>query len=376
MTLFFFLSFAIGFKKTQSVKSPLYHVLMISFMLWITLATYNAQFQDFAWIKYDYVIKTLFFAYFIPFTLTSRDKIEAFVLTCLASYGTFIFTAGVKTLFGGGGYNISLVGGSSFIYSEGSMLSTLAVSMLPLFAFAMSKSLMVERMFHFKWIMFGLSLCSVLTVIGTQARTGLVVIAFYASIILFKTKHKFKMGIFIALIPLLIFAVAPASWFERMSSLESGEVTTSEASAVGRLVVWRWTLDYVSERPLMGGGFYSYLANGGVLHRYAEEGETEIRQPDGKAFHNIFFEVLGETGYVGLLFFCGIIGHMWLLNSKSSKKQFSNPATVEWAISLKNGINVSLAIYCIGGLFVGIAFYPWMYYLYGVSIAIDSLNEE
>jgi hypothetical protein len=45
---------------------------------------------------------------------------------------------------------------------------------------------------------------------------------------------------------------------------------------------------------------------------------------------------------------------------------------VSWKKQLARGLNMSLLIYCAGGLFVGIAFYPWIYYIYGVSIALKA----
>ena len=70
---FFFCILIINLKKVRVPKSPLYHVLMLGFMVWVTIATYQAEYQNVAWIKYDFTIKTLIFAYFIPFVLTKRE---------------------------------------------------------------------------------------------------------------------------------------------------------------------------------------------------------------------------------------------------------------------------------------------------------------
>ena len=103
-------------------------------------------------------------------------------------------------------------------------------------------------------------------------------------------------------------------WLKRMETIDQG--TTTEKSAVGRIVVWRWAFDYVADRPILGGGFYAYLANAGKLDQYGQEGEVVISQGGAKAYHNIYIEVLAETGYGGLLIFLGIIVHTLLLNSK------------------------------------------------------------
>lgn len=369
-TVFFFIVFIINIKKIKVPKSKTYHFLMIGFMIWITIATYRAEFQSVAWIKYDYSIKTLIFAYFIPFVLVQRRQIELFIWVCALSFGLFLFMAGVKTALGGGGYGVNLVGVGYFLYAEGSTLSTIAISMAPIFLYLKDKSFFSESKPIFKYILWGYLACCILTIVGTQARTGIVVLALFSLLII--KKYKFRpttLGLFI-LIPVLIYSIAPSSWFERMNSIEQG--TTSEKSALGRIVVWRWTIDYVMDKPVFGGGFYSYNANAGKLDQYQKGQEVVINQKGGKAFHNIFFEVLGEAGYGGLILFLGIIIHTLMSNSRI-KRVFKDTPGV-WQSELAESVNFSLMIYCLGGMFVGIAFYPWMYYLYGASISLSNLG--
>ena len=85
---------------------------------------------------------------------------------------------------------------------------------------------------------------------------------------------------------------------------------------------------------------------------------------------NIFFEVLGETGFGGLFFFSSIILH----TLRSNKKTRSIKGTESKDIS--SALSQSILIYCVGGFFVGIAFYPWIYYIYGVSIALNGIEED
>ena len=254
------------------------------------------------------------------------------------------------------------------MYSEGSTLATLAVCLLPLIFCLRASSQIAKNWKTFKWLSLAFSALALLTVVGTQARTGLVALAAFIGLLMKKHKVNLKVIVAICVIPVVIYAVAPQSWFARMSSI--GDSTTSEKSAIGRLVVWRWTIDYALERPFFGGGFYSYNANAGVLHQYQRGQEITISQRSGKAFHNIFFEVLGETGFGGLFFFSSIILH----TLRSNKKTRSIKGTESKDIS--SALSQSILIYCVGGFFVGIAFYPWIYYINGVSIALNGIEED
>jgi probable O-glycosylation ligase (exosortase A-associated) len=364
MTAIFALSMLFNFDKLRWPKRNLYVVVVATFMAWITLTTFLAQFPEAAWFKWDAAFKTILLAYFIPFALSNREQIELFLWTLIATMGTFFFMAGVKSLFGGGGYGISLVSDNErVIWNEGSTLATQAISALPLFYYAAKHSLLSKRIPALRPILFGLGLSGVLLLIGTQARTGLVALL---ALVLLVLKYSRSRGTIIAICiatPLFAMPFLPREWVDRMTTITH---TQQESSAQGRVVVWRWTIDYANQHPVTGGGFMAYLANEGQLGKYAREGEVKINNTYGKAFHNIFFEVLGEHGYVGLLLFLTIVIHTLVTSRKVSVEKNND----EWLRSFGLCVFMSTAVYCVGGLFIGVAFYPWLYYMYGLAIAL------
>lgn len=367
-TLLFFLVFFLNLNKIRVPKSKLYHFLMLSFMVWITIAHQRAQFPELSWIKYDIAIKTLIFAYFIPFAVTTKKQLEFFLWVSAASFMYFIFIAGFKSLMGGGGYGVSLIGLNGFMYAEGSTLSTLSICMIPIFLYLRTHSELTQQFPKMKIFLLFMILCALGVLIGTQARTGLVALAVFTLIYFFQTQKKMKYILGIAFFGTLSLFFVTDEWVDRMQTMT--EVKTSETSAIGRLVVWRWTLDYVQDRPLFGGGFYAYNANAGILYRYQKGQEAEIRQQGGKAFHNIFFEVLGETGIGGFLLFSMIILHSFLLLKNRPIKHV--PLFYEG----KKAVQSSIIIYVSGGMFIGVAFYPWLYYVYCLSIVFKEIENE
>jgi probable O-glycosylation ligase (exosortase A-associated) len=365
MTALFALSMLVNFKDLRWPRHLLYVFLVATFMAWITLTTYLAQFQMAAWFKWDAAFKTMLLAYFIPFVLSNRQQIELFLWTLAATMGFFFFLAGVKSLFGGGGYGVSLISDNELvIWNEGSTLATQAIAAIPLFYYAAQHSQLAQKIPALKFILLGLAVSGVALLIGTQARTGLVALL---ALILLALRYTRSRGTIIAIciaVPLFATPFVPQAWFERMTTITS---TKQESSAQGRVAVWRWTIDYVNdEHPITGGGFNSYFANAGQLGKYAKEGEVVIETKYGKAFHNIFFEVFGEHGYVGLVLFCFIVGHTLLLSRRISKDESRDP----WLRAFGLCAFMSTAVYCVGGLFIGVAFYPWLYYMYGLVVAL------
>lgn len=372
VTAFFFISIISNQKKLAKLHKKSFFLFMLVFSIWITVATVRAQFPELAWMKYDVVIKTFLFIFFIPLALRDRKDFELFIAVVTISFSLFITMSGVKSLLGGGGYGVALIGSGGFMYAEGSTLATLSMSLMPLFLYMYRHSEFRDSHKFIKYFYIFFSFCAILTLVGTQARTGLVALVVLVFIHLFYSKKKLRDVVLILLCAILLSPYFSEEWKSRMSSIDSG--TTTEASALGRIVVWRWTIDYVAESPFFGGGFYAYNANAGQLHFYQKEDEIAIIQNTGKAFHSIFFEVLGETGYGGLFIFILIIAHALLLNRQVFKLKSAN--TGAWQYNMAKAINTSLIVYCAGGLFIGVAFYPWMYYLYALSASLNNFTTK
>ncbi len=150
-----------------------------------------------------------------------------------------------------------------------------------------------------------------------------------------------------------------------MSTIQTHE----DSSALGRIAVWKWTLGYAVENPL-GGGFDSFKLN--RIWRVTSAGITYF-DPDvvwGKAFHNIYFEVLGEQGYFGLLIYLTIMGITWRTLS-NIRKRYKDDSSLEWASLLAKSLLDAMLVFLLAGMFIGIAFQPYIFYIVVVTISLD-----
>jgi O-antigen ligase len=156
-------------------------------------------------------------------------------------------------------------------------------------------------------------------------------------------------------------------WGNRMSTIET---YSADSSAMGRIKVWEWTIDYVRSNPL-GGGFDAFLHN--RILGVTSEGETEYfpeGQIGGKAFHSIYFEVLGEQGMVGFAMYFLMIG-LALLKLMKLKKTWKNDPGMGWIADLANALITTIMVFLAGGTFVGIAYQPYIFYMLTLTVAID-----
>jgi O-antigen ligase len=140
---------------------------------------------------------------------------------------------------------------------------------------------------------------------------------------------------------------------------------SSDSSAMTRLLVWKWTLDFVGDHPF-GGGFNSFYANTITVPGTPEYPEALTRH--GVAFHSIYFEVLGEHGWPGLFLFLGLIfaSYAALLGAARRAKMLG----MAWCRDLALTAVISLSVLVVCGAFIGIAFTPEIYYMFALPVML------
>jgi probable O-glycosylation ligase (exosortase A-associated) len=340
-------------------------ILQVVFAVWVTLTSMWAAVPDQAWGKWDWAFKTIIFAAFIPYVIRSRVQIEAFAQVYLFSLAANIIPFGAKTMISGGGYgvNLGLQSGNTGM-SESGLLATVCLMSVPLTLYLSKHQQLLPRLKILPLAYWGLAVLAIVTAIGTYERSallGLIVMYIYVWV---GSRQKFVIGLAGVVGACLLMFATSSAWNARVSTITTYE---SENSAYNRVLVWKWTLGYVSEHPL-GGGFMSYLidhieTSGGGY----DAGSTMF----GVAFHSIYFEVLGEHGYPGLVLFLMIAGLAFVRLRAISRWARTDPE-LEWIGALSHALQSGLAVFMTTGAFLGMAFQPMFWYFIAMSIALNA----
>ena len=349
--------------------------LLVVLLLYCGATTLMADFPEEAAQKWEWVWKAMVFAIFLPLTLRTRLRIEATVLTMVLAASSIIVSGGIKTALGGGGYGELrlLVNDNTGLY-EGSIISTVAVAIIPLIAWLARHGTIYPPDWRVKLYALALGFACLLMPVGTAARTGLLCIAVLGVLSLRTVKRRF---LYIALAGAgLMMAVPflPQSYLDRMSTIENHQ---ADQSASTRIAVWQWTLDYVSEHP-MGGGFASYLGNQIKLKTKDVETtgslttvEATVIEDKARAFHSSYFEMLGEQGWPGLTLWMWIqLLGIWQMERIRRKWKDRAGAHEKWQAPLASALQQTHIVYMVGSVFVGIAFQPFILMLIGVQCGL------
>ena len=351
--------------------------LIAVLLVYCGMTTLSADFPVQAAAKWSWVWKALVFAVFLPLTLRTRLRIEAAALVMVLSVGAIIIDGGIKTVGGGGGYGELhlFINDNTGLY-EGSIISTVAIAVIPLILWLMNHGTIFPPDWRVK--LFGLALmfsCALMPV-GTQARTGLLCLALLAILALRNVKRRVLYIGVMAVLALIAIPMLPASYTQRMSTIQNHE---ADESAATRVAVWGWTLDYVKDHPL-GGGFEAYRSNHVhvQLKGQSAEGnnvsvETRDAYDKARAYHSSYFEMLGEQGWPGLVLWLWLmLSGLWQMERIRHRwKKRTGPGET-WQAPLANALQQSLIVYMAGSLFVGIAFQPFCYMLIGLQCGLWS----
>jgi probable O-glycosylation ligase (exosortase A-associated) len=343
-------------------------VLTLLLGVWVTFTTMMAVAPDAAWPKWDWAFKTILFSAFVPFVIRTRLQIEAFIQVYVLALAVHYMSAGAKTVLGGGGYGrtLSAAGNTNSGLAEGSTLAAVSIMLIPLILYLMRHTILLPRILPTRLVYLGLIVAALAASVGTYARTGMIGLVVLAVALFLTTKRKILTGSVIAIAALGIIGFASATWESRISTIQNFQ---SENSALGRILVWQWTLGFVKDRPL-GGGFNAFVVNEIVFPPEKEGGQPILVK--SKAFHSIYFEVLGEHGYVGLALFAGLILVTLFSLWRVIRRTRGDPE-MQWCHDLGKALLTGLVVLLACGAFIGIAFQPMLYYMFALGASLSTL---
>ena len=343
-------------RKLPPMPAP--NVWLLLFTFWVSLSTYFAL-SSTATEYWDEVIKILGMTFVATCIVNSRPRIRQLVWVVALSIAFYGIKGGVWAIMTGGHYRVWGPPGS-FI-EDNNQLGVALIMVMPLLYYL---SLEVTR----KWLRLGLYSGMGFTLIATlctYSRGALVGLSVTLLVFGIKAKRRLLTGLVAAAVFAAALAFLPTSWYQRMDTIDRYK---QDASAEQRLTVWQFAIRLADDHPLVGGGF-NVIDNKDVYYHYVAATETVHN------FHSIYFQVLGENGYVGLGLFLGLI-LTTLATAQGIIRKTRNRPAMAWAGQLASAIQVSIVGYCSAGSFVNLGFYDLFYVLVAIVTATKIVVER
>lgn len=325
-------------------------VALLLFVAWMAVTTAFAIYPGPSLDQLIKVAKIQLMTLVALAAIRERKHIELFVWVNGLSIGFYGFKGGLFTISTGGA---SRVFGPTGGFVEGNNEIGLALVMvIPLLNYLR----LVSTRRSVRWGLLLVMGLSAVAALGTQSRGALLAIAAMAIVMALRSNRKLLSVSLIVALSVSALAFMPDSWSDRMRTIQTYE---QDRSAMGRINAWRMAFNLANDRPT-GGGFI--LDTSQVFHRYAPEPEN-IR-----AAHSIYFQALGEHGWIGLALFLAV-GFYTFLAAAQVRREAKQLAQAQWAYQLAGMVQVSMVGYAVGGAFLSLAYFDLPYNLLVVAVA-------
>ena len=339
-------------------KLPLTSVTwsLLAFIAWMCLTSAFANPAQIAEM-FSKVMKIQLMLFVTLLLLHSRRQIELFVWVIVGSLAFY----GIK----GGIYTITTAGQGRVWGPDGSFIAgnnelALALTMVvPLMYYL--RSLAAKAWARWAWA--GGMVLTALCILGSQSRGALLAIVAMGVYLWRHSEKKVRFGLALVVVAAALLSFMPATWEERMGTIATYE---QDNSAMGRINAW-WMAYNLAKDRFMGAGF-----DAGSPEAFAKYAPNPL---DMHAAHSIYFQVMGDHGFVGL----GLFLLFWALTWRTAtwvRKNAQPAEELRWAVRLASMAQVSLVGYFVGGAFLSLAYFDLPYDLMVVMVLLRVLVRD
>ncbi len=316
--------------------------ILALFCAWVTLSWGLGLDRADDYVQWSKVMKVYFMVFVGLALLHSKKHVLWLAAVCAGSIGLLGIKTGVFTLLSGGSDRVWGPPGT-FIADNNEFGLALVVA-IPLMRFLQ----MQLGAFWPRQVLTAVMLLCALGALGTQSRGALLAISAMSLLLWWRGKSRLLGGLVIGVAALLMLGFMPETWSDRMQTIGAYE---EDGSAMGRISAW-WNAWNLAFHYPTGVGFNA--ARPELFAQYSPYPELI------QAAHSIYFQILGNHGFIGLAIFAAL----WLSTWRQAGWLRVNAAAVpqaRWCADLGAMCQVALVGYAVGGAFLSLAYWDLPY---------------
>lgn len=346
---------------------------ILAFGFWTLISTiFNLNsFPQNVWAYWNQFVKVLLLFFFITLMIRKQLHIDVLVWALVLGISAYAAMEAVKFLLSGGGHRIV---GTAGIIADRNDLAVAINMCIPLVVYLAQ----VAEHKMVKLGLWGMLVLNIISIVGTGSRGGFIGLAILAFAFWLNSRYKILLAIAAFLMLPVLYQATPEDWRDRQSTIATA--ADEDSSFIGRIWAWKISTLLALDNPLTGGGFRAVL-DSRIWNHYAPltpsfsplESRPIPESSGSKAAHNIYFQVLGDHGFVGLAIFLTFLALALLNNIKNAK--LGKKHEVLWYRQLANALTLSLVGYGITGANVSLAYFDLLYAVLGI-VAVMTLHRQ
>lgn len=211
---------------------------------------------------------------------------------------------------------------------------------------------------------------NIAAVVGSGSRGAMAGLASVVLVLILQSKNKIPVLLAVCLIGGAGLSLTTDEWRTRMGTINTAE---QDGSFMGRVAAWKMNTVIAFDRPLTGGGFgvsvdprvhdayrsrfnsFSFFMDTGTLGGALEA-------------HSIYFQALGDTGFIGLGLFLGLLVTAYA-NIRAINRMAKGRPELAWASDLATWMRLGLIAYSVSGALLSLTYFE-TYYVYITLISV------
>lgn len=342
---------------------------LILLMLWMAVTTVTSIVVGPSVSKYIEVLKVFGMTLMVGALVSSREQIMGLIWVVVGSIAFFGFKGGIFTISTGGQFRVW--GPPSSLVNGNNELALALIICIPLLYFLANQIRVTHEFVLVRWmnaawlrrlLLLTMVLCAI-AAIGSQSRGALLAVAAMGLNLWWHSRSKGSIGVVLLLLTPAILFLMPEEWMARMRTI--GEYD-QDLSALGRINAWEMAINIANDR-LFGAGFTTAVPI--VFQMYAPNPEWKL------VAHSIYFQVLGEHGYIGLILYLGFWFSTYRCAGRlAAMRKHGEPFA--WVALLGSMSKVSMIGFAVGGAFLSLAYWDMPFYLMVILVASERYAKE
>lgn len=336
--------------------SPLV-IVWILFIAWMAVTTLLALYPDRAFEQLMKILKIQVFIFITIMFIRDKRRILMLVAVIAASIGFFGVKGGIFAITSGGAYKVW--GPPDSFIQDNNELALALLMTLPLVWYFRQQT-------RNQWLRRSLLMAMLITAFSIASSYSRGAFLASGSVLVFlwmKSRQKVVLGVASIVLVAAVLMFMPAEWHERMGSIKDYQ---EDSSAMGRIAAWTLAVAIATQR-LFGGGFDFWTTD--AFSRY-----TNLDSGVHVA-HSIYFSVLGEHGWPGLIMFI-TVGVMAMRHATWIIRACRGHEDLIWLADLARMVQVSLIAYATGGAFLSLSYFDMYWHLVSIMVILKRYVEE
>ena len=352
-----------GLRNFQTTRTTKWFIVFVFHGLLCALFAYPGLTRN--WELFGNVFKTVLFCALMPLLVTNRNRLHAILVIFALAISFHGITDGLKFLASGSAHRATGIAK----FGDNNHYALVLLMALPLLNFLFQYSAMRITRWGFGSAIF----LTVLAVVATGSRGGLLGLFALAAWLVLKSRRKMLGMVVVSIFAVTVMQLAPDSWSERMGSIKVAE---QDASFMSRVTAWKVSSAIAVANPVFGGGFRAVQSHPVWAQFKDSPGllgfiDTPVTR-SGVAAHSIWFEVLGDLGFVGFFIFVGMLFNGLLTLSEVNRLVKRAGPAWQWAADLANMMGATLFVYVVSGSALSAAYFEWPYI---VMMLLEVINQ-